>query len=388
MEISRQILPDLKEFLALFPVTGIIGPRQVGKTTLAKLVSKDSHSLYIDLENPTERAQLNDPIFFLSQFEDRCVILDEIQFMPALFTSLRSLVDTKRKPGRFIVLGSATPEIIQNSAETLAGRIGYISLSPFLLREVNEIEKLWLRGGFPLSYLSATDNTSAIWRQQFIITYIQRDLGMLGLQTDVQTIDVFWRMLANAQGNLLNAESFARALGTSRTTVMKYLHFLDGAFMIRLLRAWFSNINKRLVKSPKVYVRDSGLLHSLLGLHAEESLLTNVHVGASWEGFVIEQIINALPFDIQAWFYRTQQGAECDLLLERNGNIIAAIEIKRSAHPTISKGFRISMEDTGAKAGYIIGNGKETFKVAPAIFITNIADFLNTILPEMMKKNR
>lgn len=383
MNISRLILPYLKEFLALFPVTGIIGPRQVGKTTLAQLVGKERSCLYIDLENPIERAQITDPVFFLSQFEDRCVILDEIQFMPELFTSLRSIVDANRKPGRFIVLGSATPEIIQTSAETLAGRIGYISLTPFLYDEVKEVEKLWLRGGFPLSYLSASDKTSAIWRQQFIITYIQRDLGMLGLKTDVQTVDRFWRMIAGVQGNLLNAESFARALGTSRTTVIRYLHFLEGAFMIRLLRPWFNNVNKRLVKSPKLYVRDSGLLHSLLGLHTVESLITNVHVGASWEGFIIEQIINALPHDIQPWFYRTQQGAECDLLLEKNGEILAAIEIKRSINPLISKGFRISMQDTAAKAGYVIGNGKETFKVEPNISITNMGNFIAAILPEI-----
>lgn len=380
MSIKRQIQSSLEDFLSLFPVTGIIGPRQVGKTTLAQLVGKERDFLYIDLENPADRQKLNDPIFFLSQFEDRCVILDEIQFMPELFTSLRSVVDANRKPGRFIVLGSATPEIIQNSAETLAGRIGYISLTPFLYAEVKEVEKLWLRGGFPLSYLSNTDETSAIWRQQFIITYIQKDLGLLGLEADLQTIDRFWRMLASAQGNILNAESFGRALGTSRTTITKYLHFLEGAFMIRLLRPWFSNINKRLVKSPKVYVRDSGLLHSLLGLYTVESLFTNVHVGASWEGFVIEQIINALPFTVQPWFYRTQQGAECDLLLEKNGEIMAAIEIKLGTNPSISKGFRISMQDTGAKAGYIIGKSETTYQIEPYITVTNLQDFIKQVV--------
>lgn len=383
MSIKRQIQSSLEDFLSLFPVTGIIGPRQVGKTTLAKLVGSESDFLYIDLENPLERLKLSDPIFFLSQFEDRCVILDEVQFMPALFTSLRSVVDANRKPGRFIVLGSATPEIIQNSAETLAGRIGYISLTPFVYTEVKEVETLWLRGGFPLSYLSDSDDSSAIWRQQFIITYIQRDLGLLGLETDTQTIDRFWRMIANNQGNLLNAESFARALGTSRTTIMKYLHFLEGAFMIRLLRPWFSNVNKRLVKSPKVYVRDSGLLHSLMGLYTKESLFTNVHIGASWEGFVIEQIINTLPYTIQPWFYRTQQGAECDLLLEKNGQVMAAIEIKHSTSPAATKGFRISMQDTEAKKGYIIGKVETTYQLDPHITVTNLQDFIQQVIPTL-----
>ncbi|MFT4024795.1 MAG: ATP-binding protein [Flavihumibacter sp.] len=366
--------------MKIFPAAGLIGPRQAGKTTVAKQVAEAENHLYLDLENAGEREKLKDPVFFLSQFADRCVILDEVQFMPELFPSLRGIIDADRRPGRFILLGSASPDIMRNSAETLAGRIGYLQLTPFTLREVDDLQQLWLRGGFPLSYLAATDKASATWRRHFITTYIQRDLGLLGLQTDVQVMDRFWRMLATAQGNLLNAENFARSLNVSRPTITRYLDFLEGAFMVRVLRPWFVNTNKRLVKSPKVYIRDSGILHSLLGLNTYEALLNHVQMGASWEGFVIEQIINNLGDDIQPWFYRTQQGAECDLLLEKNGKVIAAIEIKHGIAPQPGKGFRICMEDTEAAHGYIIGNGEETYEAAEKITITNLPAFLQNPL--------
>jgi len=380
MNIERSILADFQEIMKIFPAAGLIGPRQVGKTTVAKQVAEAEDHLYLDLENAGERDKLKDPVFFLSQFADRCVILDEVQFMPELFPALRGIIDADRRPGRFIVLGSASPDIIRNSAETLAGRIGYLQLTPFTLREVDDLQQLWLRGGFPLSYLAATDKASATWRRHFITTYIQRDLGLLGLQTDVQIMDRFWHMLATAQGNLLNAESFARSLNVSRPTITRYLDFLEGAFMVRALRPWFINTNKRLVKSPKIYIRDSGILHSLLGLHTYEALLNHVQVGASWEGFVIEQIINNLGDDIQPWFYRTQQGAECDLLLEKNGKVIAIIEIKHGVAPRPGKGFRICMEDTKAAHGYIIGNGEEPYEAEERITITNLPAFLQNPL--------
>ena len=367
----------------IFPATGLIGPRQVGKTTLAKQFAEEKEFVYLDLENVNARLKLNDPGFYFGQFPQKNFILDEIQFMPELFAALRGIIDTDRRPGRFIVLGSASPDIIRNSSESLAGRIGYLELTPFSLSEVEDGQKLWLRGGFPNSYLASTDRASSLWRANFIATYIQRDLGLLGLQTNLQTMDRFWRMLATSQGNLLNAESFARSLDVSRTTILRFLQFLEGAFMIRLLKPWFANTNKRLVKSPKVYIRDSGLLHSLLGLHSHESVINHVQMGASWEGFVIEQIINNLETNVQPWFYRTQQGAECDLLLEKNGKVIAAIEIKHSTNPTARKGFRISIEDTGASQAFIIGNSNETFKIDEKITVTNLKNFLTIDLPIM-----
>ncbi len=381
MEVRRQISKEFEEYLKIFPATGILGPRQVGKTTLARQISTKKDYLYLDLENPSDRNKLADPVFFLSQFTDRCIVLDEIQFMPEMFAALRGIIDADRRPGRFIILGSASPDIIRNSSDTLAGRIGYLQLTPFTLMEVDDLQQLWLRGGFPLSYLAYSERAGILWRRNFITTYIQRDLGLLGLQTDVQIMDRFWRMLATAQGNLLNTESFARSLDISRPTVLRFLNFLEGAFMIRTLRPWSVNTHKRLVKSPKVYIRDSGLLHSLLSIETYDSLINHIQMGASWEGFVIEQIINNLHDDLQPWFYRTQQGAECDLLLEKNGKIIAAIEIKHGSSPSISKGFHISRKDTKAVNGYIIGNSEETYQIEENVTITNLQHFLRQILP-------
>jgi predicted AAA+ superfamily ATPase len=381
MAIFRKIIAEFEEYLALFPATGIIGPRQVGKTTLARQMAGKADFLYLDLESQTDRDKLEDPVYFLSQFSDRCVILDEIQFMPSLFADLRGIIDTNRRPGWFIILGSASPDIIRNSADTLAGRIGYLELSPFTIAEVENEQQLWLRGGFPLSYLATSDRASSTWRRNFIQTYIQRDLGLLGLNTDIVVMDKFWRMLSTAQGNMLNTESFARSLDVSRPTIMRYIEFLEGAFMVRALRPWYRNINKRLVKSPKIYIRDSGLLHSLLGLYEYDAMINHVQVGASWEGFVIEQIINSADKELQPWYYRTQHGTECDLLLERNGKVIAAIEIKHGSNPKASKGFYISLEDTGAKQGFIIGTGSEIFKTRDNITVCNLATFIKDILP-------
>jgi len=384
MDIKRHITEEFQEFMQIFPATGILGPRQVGKTTLAKQLAQMGDFLYLDLERQTDREKLSiDPSFFLSQFSEKCVILDEIQFMPALFSELRGIIDSDRRPGRFIILGSVSPEVIRGSAETLAGRIGYLQLTPFTLQEVDNLQQLWLRGGFPSSFLAQSSKASNLWKRNFITTYIQRDLGLLGLQTEVQVMDRFWRMLATVQGNLVNAEQFGRSLDVSRTTIMRFIDFLEAAFMLRVLRPWFRNINKRLVKSPKIYLRESGLLHSLLAIDTHETLLNHIVIGASWEGFVIEQIINCARDEFRPWFYRTQQGAECDLLLEKNGIIVAAIEIKFGSSPKVSKGFRISMADTKALQGFIIGNGEETYKIEEKITITHLSEFIATILPSL-----
>jgi hypothetical protein len=377
MSISRTILPLLKEYLSIFPATGILGPRQVGKTTLAKELIPATNAIYLDMENATDREKLSDPVLYLSQFADKCVILDEIQFMPSLFPALRGIIDSDRRPGRFILLGSASPDLMKSSSETLAGRIGYLELTPFLVSEVDDLQKLWIQGGFPLSYLADTERSSALWRNSLFQTYIQRNLGLMGLQTNIQVMDRFWKMLAASQGGLLNAENFARSLDISRTTINRYLYFLENAFMVRALKPWHTNINKRLVKSPKIYIRDSGILHHLMGIHSYNDLLNHPHLGNSWEGFVIEQIINHLPTEITPWFYRTHQGAECDLLLEKNGKVFAAIEIQHSKSPKTSKGFHIAMADTKAPQGYLIGNGEDTYKIGGNITITNLVTFFN-----------
>lgn len=381
-KIIRQINTLFQEYLDLFPVTGIVGPRQVGKTTLTKEMANNQEFLYLDMERQADRAKLSqDAAYFLAQFKNQCVIIDEIQFMPELFNELRGIVDNDRRPGRFIILGSASPDLIRGSSETLAGRIGYLELSPFNLNEVEDLKKLWVRGGFPDSYLAPSDKASKLWRRNFIQTYIQRDLGLLGLNTDIKLMERFWHLLASTQGALLNAQQFGRAIDVDRKTITHYINFLEGAFIIRILQPWYKNLKKRLVKSPKVYIRDTGVLHSLLGLDSYESILNHIIVGNSWEGFVIEQIINSYEEERQFWFYRTHQGAECDLLIEKNGEVLAAIEIKFGTSPSVSKGFHISMEDTGAKQGFIIGNGEETYKIEEKITVTNLNHFVKEFIP-------
>jgi hypothetical protein len=383
MAVQRSIAETLIDYLALFPATGIVGPRQVGKTTLARQIASEMPSTYLDLENQNDRDKLEDPTHYLNQFSHQMVILDEIQFMPQLFQSLRGIIDADRRPGRFILLGSASPEIIKGSAETLAGRIGYLQLTPFILSEVNTILPLWLRGGFPISFLANTDRASSIWRKNFVQTYIQRDLGLLGLNTNPLLMEKLWRMLAVQHGQLLNAEALARALDISRPTVQRFLDFLEGAFIIRQLRPWYRNLTKRLVKAPKIYLRDSGLLHLLAGIETYEAILNHPQVGASWEGFVIEQIINAAGDAYTPWFYRTHQGAECDLLIEKNGKILAAIEIKHGTNPKASKGFYVSMHDTAAEAGFLIGTGTESFTTNEKLTVTNLPHFINIYLPRL-----
>src|SRR5690554_4768886 len=249
-KIIRQINTLFQEYLDLFPVTGIVGPRQVGKTTLTKEMANNQEFLYLDMERQADRAKLSeDAAYFLAQFKNQCVIIDEIQFMPELFNELRGIVDNDRRPGRFIILGSASPDLIRGSSETLAGRIGYLELSPFNLNEVEDLKKLWVRGGFPDSYLAPSDKASKLWRRNFIQTYIQRDLGLLGLNTDIKLMERFWQLLASTQGALLNAQQFGRAIDVDRKTITHYINFLEGAFIIRILQPWYKNLKKRLVKS-------------------------------------------------------------------------------------------------------------------------------------------
>ena len=379
---ERSIFPLLQEYLSIFPAVGLLGPRQVGKTTLVKNLKLEKDSLYLDLEKASDRAKLVDPELFLKAHADKTVILDEIQLMPELFAELRSLIDEQREPGRFILLGSASPDLIRKSADSLAGRIGYLELTPFYLGEVetDELEKLWIRGGFPLSFLAKSDRESQLWRQNFIKTYLERDLAQIGLSTDPRLVERFWMMLANAQGGIWNAESFAKALGITRPTVNRYLEFLEGSFMVRVLAAFHQNIKKRLVKSPKVFIRDTGLLHSLTGVDSMDALINQLLIGPSWEGFVIEQIIATGKEEYEYYFYRTHQGAECDLLLVKNGVVQTAIEIKNTLSPKLSKGMQISMEDTGAEKGVIICRISDSYPLSEKVRAVGLPEFLAGVL--------
>lgn len=378
---DRQIFPLLQEYLSIFPAVGLLGPRQVGKTTLVKSLILEKETLYLDLEKASDRAKLVDAELFLKSHANKTVILDEIQLMPELFAELRSLIDEHREPGRFILLGSASPDLIRSSADSLAGRIGYLELTPFFLNEIEEAEqeKLWIRGGFPLSFLAKTDRESQIWRQNFIKTYLERDLAQIGLSTDPRLVERFWIMLANAQGGIWNGESFARALGITRPTVNNYLKYLEGSFMVRTLQPFHHNIKKRLVKSPKVFIRDSGLLHSLTGVDSMSALQNLLLVGPSWEGFVIEQIIATFGTAYEYYFYRTHQGAECDLLLVKNGKVKMAVEIKNTISPKITKGLQISMEDTDAEAGVVICRIDQGYPLSQKVKAMGLREFLEII---------
>lgn len=380
MVISRQINTELQEYLDIFPAVGLIGPRQVGKTTLVKSLSLNKEIVYLDLEKASDRSKLNDPELFLKPYQNALVVLDEIQLMPELFQELRSLIDEHRIPGRFILLGSASPELIRKSSDSLAGRIGYLELTPFLIEEVTnkKLNTLWLRGGFPLAFLEKSDRASFLWRENFIRTYLERDLAMLGLTVDYKLLERFLTMLSNAQGGIWNAESFARALGVTRPTVKKYLHFLEGAFLLRVLQPYHSNIKKRLVKAPKVYIRDTGLLHTLLQIEKAQDLQAQLAVGPSWESFVIEQVISRLGKKYKYYFYRTHQGAECDLLLTRNEKVICIVEIKNTLSPKISKGFSICMEDTQAEKGIIISRVEQGYPLNPSVEVMSTIEFINS----------
>jgi predicted AAA+ superfamily ATPase len=370
--LTRRLLISLKKSLDEFPVTALLGPRQVGKTTLARLVASEilpNNAVYLDLELNSDVAKLAEPELYLRTHQNRLVIIDEVQRAPELFPLLRALIDQDRRPGRFLLLGSASPELSRFGSESLAGRIIYNELSPFSLDETGtaELLRLWTRGGYPLSFLAANDEKSLRWREAFIATYLERDIPQLGIRIPATMLRRFWTMIAHHHGNLWNASAIANALGVSSPAASRYLDILCDTFIVRQLAPFSSNLKKRLVKSPKVYVRDSGLLHALLGIHNLEQLQGHPVAGASFEGFVIEQILAILPTGIEPYFYRTSAGAEVDLVLvPRNGSPIA-VEIKHSLSPKISGGLRSVIDDLKCNRSFIVYPGNEAYPLAQQI---------------------
>jgi len=363
--IKRLLKESVEKSLTKYPVVGILGSRQVGKTTLAKMI-KDRMKrkvIYLDLELPSDLNKLQDPEFYLSRFEDTLVIIDEIQRMRSLFPLLRALVDRNRSAGRFLILGSASPELIRHSSESLAGRIIYHELSPFSLSEINSenIQKLWLRGGYPESYISRNNDESYVWREAFIKSYLETDIPQLGIRIPAQQLRRFWTMIAHSHGQLWNASKIAGSLGISAPTVMSYLDILEETFIVRQLRPYYSNIKKRLIKSPKVYIRDSGLLHALLNISTLDDLHGHPSLGSSWEGFVVEQILRILPERWQAYFYRTGAGAEIDLVLFDGKHKPVAVEIKYSVSPKLERGFWNAYVDLSCKKGFVLYPGEESY---------------------------
>ncbi|MEJ7559816.1 MAG: ATP-binding protein [Pedobacter sp.] len=383
--ITRNLEGLLLRKLKKSPAVAILGPRQVGKTTLAKqLKSASQEILYLDMENPNDRNKLQDAYSYLTLYENSRIIVDEIQLMPSLFAVLRPLIDAKRTAGRFILLGLASPLLVKGVSESLAGRIAYTELTPIGITELNDsldYKVNWFRGGFPEALLADNDNDAVEWLNNFIRSYVERDLALLfGVALSSVTLRNFWSMLAHSNGNLLNAEVFARSLGVSATTVMKYLDFLEGGYMVRRLQPWFVNAKKRLIKSPKTYVRDTGILHRLLNIPNFDALFGHPGVGGSWEGYVIEQIFQAKPDHLGLFFYRTQAGAECDLLLVQGINPVACIEIKLSNAPVVSRGFLNCIQDLAPKYSFIITPQSDTYVASHEVTITSLSNFIGTSL--------
>jgi len=386
--IKRNSTARLLEMLSFFPVAGIIGPRQVGKTTLAMYLRQhlDKESVYLDIENPEDQAKLTDPGLFMEGNMDKCVILDEIQRMPHLFPLLRSMVDKHRVNARFIILGSASPDLIRDSSESLAGRIAYEELTPFLFNEIEkkyDLNHHWFAGGFPDALLAPSDSLRKKWLSSFILTYLERDLPLLGLNVPGNTLRRLWTMIAHMHGNVLNMNSLGRSLEISSTTIKKYLDFLENAFLIRQLNPFSINVKKRLVKSPKVYIRDSGILHHLLGINNFEVLESNPLLGHSWEGYVIEQISGNMDHDMECFFYRTHEGSECDLVLVKGGQAIAAIEIKYTSSPKISRGLTMALRDISAENNFIITPHTDDYLIHRSVRVCNLSVFLDKYLDQL-----
>lgn len=370
--IPRMLQPRIEEALGNFPVVAIVGARQSGKTTLARTIAAHRDGcVHLDLERPADLAKLLDAELFLQQYRDSLVVLDEVQRRPDLFPVLRVLADDGARNGRFLVLGSASPELLRQTSESLAGRIIYFELPPCTLAEVAssgiDSRALWLRGGFPRSLLASDNRISLQWREAFLASYLERDLPQFGVRMPAAELRRFWQMLAHLHGQLWNASDVARSLGVSSPTVDRVLGVFEDTFLLRRLQPYHANLGKRLVKHPRVYIRDSGLLHALLGLGELGDLLGHPVLGASWEGFIIEQIVAALPAGWQPFFYRTATGVEIDLVLIRPGVAPIAVEIKAGLAPALEKGFWTAFSDLGCERGYCVYGGTKAYPLAAGV---------------------
>jgi predicted AAA+ superfamily ATPase len=363
-------LEDIEIQFRIHPVCALLGPRQVGKTTLARMYLEkhlQEEAQFFDLENPLDLARLENPMLALSKLSNQLIVIDEIQRRPELFPVLRVLVDEPNKKRKFLVLGSASRDLIRQSPETLAGRIGYIELMPFSLDEAKNTDLLWLRGGFPRAFLAANNEESFLWRQSYITTFLERDIPHLGFQIPPQQIRRFWLMLVHYHGQIFNASELGKSLGISDHTVRRYLDILAGTFMVRILAPWFENLEKRQVKSPKIYFRDSGILHALLGIQNEGELDVYPKLGSFWEGFALEEVIrqiHAMPEE--CYFWATQSGAELDLLIVKNGKRMG-FEFKYTDAPKVTSSMKIACNDLKLDHLYVIFPGKQSFPLTEQI---------------------
>ncbi len=387
MLIQRQIENQVLSNLTYFPVVGIVGPRQVGKTTLAKILQQGLKmpSLHLDLELDEDLFKLQNPQAYLQMHTEKCIIIDEIQRLPSIFPLLRALIDLDRRPARFIILGSASPEMVRQSSESLAGRIAYSELAPFSLPEAAsggfDQSQHWFWGGFPGALLAPDPAFSKTWLQNFIYTFMEKDIRLLGYDINVPTMDRLLKMLAHLHSSILNITDISRSMGISMPTINKYLDLLEGGFLVRRLQPYAANLGKRLVRTPKIYLRDTGILHSLASIPSFDALFGHPLIGASWEGYVIEQIYRCLEF--RTWnfyFYRTQQGAEVDLILISPAGKMACIEIKSNNNPKLSKGFYLSVADLKPHFQFVITPNSERIENSEGIVSCGLMHFLSVEL--------
>jgi predicted AAA+ superfamily ATPase len=383
---TRKLFKTLESAVKQFPAVALLGPRQVGKTTLAFELKKHfSDSIYLDLESEQDLAKLNQPELYLKEHTDKLVILDEVHRAPGLFPILRGLIDSQKRAGKktsqYLLLGSASPDLLKQSGESLAGRIAYLELTPLLASEIEpkDMESLWLRGGFPDSFLADSEEQSVLWRQNFIRTYLERDVPQFAPRISTETLRRFWGMLSNAQGTLINVAQLAGNLGIDQKTAQSYMDLLIDLLMVRKLQPWHSNIGKRLIKSPKIYVRDSGLVHSLLSIANKEALLSHPIIGQSWEAFIIENLTATLPNGAIPYFYKTSGGAEIDLIIAWPNQEIWAIEIKRSLQPKVEKGFHQACLDLEPKKKFVVYAGQERFSLGHDVEAISLLDLSNEI---------
>ena len=383
--ISRNLLLNVYNALNSQPAVVLLGPRQVGKTTLALKVAAERDAVYLDLENPVDRAKLHDAEAFLTAYQDRLMILDEIHRIPDLFPTIRGLLDAGRRrgrrSGRFLFLGSASMDLMRQSGESLAGRVRYLELTPFTISEIPDdvITRLWVRGGFPESFLAEDDNESMALRVDLIQTYLERDIPQLGPRIPAETLRRFWTMLAHSQGALFNASRIAAGLEISGQTVGRYVDLLVDLLLVRRLQPFTATVGKRLVKSPKIMIRDSGLVHALLNIESYDAILGHPVVGGSWEGFVVENLINAAPERTVPGFYRTSGGAEIDLLLEFPGGERWAVEIKRSAAAKPGRGFYTACDDLKSVRRLVVHAGTDRFPLDSGVEVVGLLELVEEI---------
>ncbi|MFN8345371.1 MAG: ATP-binding protein [Spirosomataceae bacterium] len=383
MDFKRFITPKVLERIENLPAIALLGPRQVGKTTLAKQLQKEitKESIYLDLESQEDYNKLLNLESYLLQRADKLLIIDEVQRMPELFPVLRSVIDRQRSNTRFMLLGSASPELLAKSSETLAGRISYIEVNPFVYAEVTDsytFRQLWLRGGFPTMLMTQSEEVSFANRLDFIQTYLERELPLLGLSVSPIMLRNLLRMVSHVHGNVINYSDFSKSLGIDVNTVKRYLDYFENSFLIRRLPPYFVNISKRLIKSPKIYLRDSGLLHAVVGIENEEDLEGYIGKGNSWEGFVIQQIIAQLKPTVYPYFYRTQDGSELDLVLVKGHNPVLGIEIKYANVPKLTKGTTVASQDLGNIPVLVVTpSAAEDYEVNPTTTVTNFTRLFN-----------